>query len=220
MRRTSSRRSVNLHPRQNGRCTIVIEISKIRMSRYLDTPTKTQMAKIMVQHGRRLGKSSKWGMLIYEPRKGLFLSVYVDDIKLAGKKQNIDPMWKVPVKEVDLGEPTSFKDHVYLGRTQRGCETSKDIVDKYINIKCWNPESLQGQKKNYLFQGNLAQTSSHGPMVWKVMQRNVCNDIASWQTQHPSNCTKSQHHALTTTNSRKKKWDLLESCQRFPHILF
>ena len=38
-------------------------------------------------------------------QKGLFLSVYVDDIKLAGKKQNIDPMWKVLNKEVDLGEP-------------------------------------------------------------------------------------------------------------------
>ena len=62
--------------------------------------------------------------------KGLFLSVYVDDIKLVGKKQNIDPMWKVPVKDVDLGEPTSFFDHVVLGCTQRKCETSKDIVDK------------------------------------------------------------------------------------------
>ena len=27
--------------------------------------------------------------------KGLFLSVYVDDIKLAGKQQKIDPRWKV-----------------------------------------------------------------------------------------------------------------------------
>ena len=34
--------------------------------------------------------------------KGLFLSVYVDDIKLAGKKQNINPMWKLLNKEVDL----------------------------------------------------------------------------------------------------------------------
>ena len=41
--------------------------------------------------------------------------MYVDDIKLAGKKHNIDPMWKVLNKEVDLGEPTSFLDHVYLG---------------------------------------------------------------------------------------------------------
>ena len=30
--------------------------------------------------------------------------MYVDDIKLAGKKQNINPMWKVLNKEVDLGE--------------------------------------------------------------------------------------------------------------------
>ena len=29
---------------------------------------------------------------VYPLRKGLFLSVYVDDIKLAGKKQNINPM--------------------------------------------------------------------------------------------------------------------------------
>ena len=57
--------------------------------------------------------------------------MYVDDIKLAGKKQNIDPMWKVLNKELDLREPTSFLDHVYLGCTQRQCEISKDIVDNY-----------------------------------------------------------------------------------------
>ena len=60
----------------------------------------------------------------YTVKKGLFLSVYVDDIKLAGKKQNLDPMWKVLYKEVDLGEPTSFLDHVYLECTQRECETA------------------------------------------------------------------------------------------------
>ena len=50
---------------------------------------------------------------------------------MTGKKQNIDPMWKVLNKEVDVGEPTSFLDHVYLGCTQRHCEISKDIVDNY-----------------------------------------------------------------------------------------
>ena len=40
-------------------------------------------------------------------------------------------MWKVLNKEVDLGEPTSFLDQVYLGCTQRQCEISKDIVDNY-----------------------------------------------------------------------------------------
>ena len=65
-------------------------------------------------------------------KKGLFLSVYVDDIKLAGKKRNLDPMWKILIKEVDLGKPTSFLDHVHLGCTQRQCQVSKDIVDNYI----------------------------------------------------------------------------------------
>ena len=74
---------------------------------------------------------STWACLFVHREKGLFLSVYVDGIKLAGKKQNIDPMWKILIKEVDLGEPTPFLDHVYLGCTQRQCEISEDIVDNY-----------------------------------------------------------------------------------------
>ena len=66
-------------------------------------------------NGTRLGGSFQLGMLIRRTRKGLFLSENVDDIKLVVKKQNIDPMWEVLSEEVDLGEPTSFLDHVYLG---------------------------------------------------------------------------------------------------------
>ena len=40
-------------------------------------------------------------------------------------------MWKVLNKEVELGEPTSFLDHVYLGCTRRQCEISKDIANNY-----------------------------------------------------------------------------------------
>ena len=75
-------------------------------------------------------KVSNWECLLVHREKGLFLSVYVDDIS-AGKKQNIDPMWKVLNKEVDLGEPSSFLDHENLGCIQRQCEISKDIVDNY-----------------------------------------------------------------------------------------
>ena len=57
--------------------------------------------------------------------------MYVDDIKLAGKKQTINPTWKILMKDVDSGEPTSFLDHVNLGCTQRECQISKDIVDNY-----------------------------------------------------------------------------------------
>ena len=88
-----------------------------------------QFEKILLKHGWE--KNPNWECLFVHRQKGLFLSVYVDDIQLAGKKQNLDPMWKVLNKEVDLGEPTSFLDHVYLGCTQRQCEISKDIVDNY-----------------------------------------------------------------------------------------
>ena len=37
------------------------------------------------------------------------------DIKLAGTKQNLDPMWKILMKDVDLGELTSVVDNVYFG---------------------------------------------------------------------------------------------------------
>ena len=65
--------------------------------------------------------------------KGLFLSVCVDDIKLAGKKQNLDPMWKV-LKKLIWENETSFFDLVYLGCTQRQCEISKEIVDNCRTI--------------------------------------------------------------------------------------
>ena len=72
-----------------------------------------QFEKILLKHGWE--KVPNGECLFVHREKGLFSSVYVDDIKLAGKKQNLDPMWKVLNKEVDLGEPTSFLDHENLG---------------------------------------------------------------------------------------------------------
>ena len=103
-----------------------------------------QFAKILLQHGWE--KVSNRECLFVHRQKGFFLSVYVDDIKLAGKKQNIDPMWKVLNKEVDLGEPTSFLDHENLGCTQRQCEISKDIVDNYRTM--FESRTSAGELKN------------------------------------------------------------------------
>ena len=139
----------------------MIENSQIGMSRHLDSSTttngpnhgliwKTQsfflneiFAVIFWQDCYGKGNLRKsywstvgrkfpnWECLFVHREKRLFLSVYVDDIKLAVKKQNTNSMWKVLNKEVGLGEPTSFLDHVYLVCTQRQCEISKDIVDNY-----------------------------------------------------------------------------------------
>ena len=66
--------------------------------------------------------------------KGLCLSVIVDDIKLAGEKEDNNPMWKVLNKQVELRKPTSVLDHVYLECTQRHCETRKQLVDNHSTM--------------------------------------------------------------------------------------
>ena len=42
----------------------------------------------------------------------------------------IAPMWKTLMKFVDLGEPTSFLDHVYLGCTQRESKRNEIVVQE------------------------------------------------------------------------------------------
>ena len=164
-----------------------------------------QFEKVLLKHGWE--KIPNWECLFVHREKGLFLSVYVDDIKLAGKKHNIDPMWKVLNKEVDLGEPTSFLDHVYLGCTQRQCEVSQDIVDNYRTMF----ESRISAGGKLPFPQNIRISSWSYDMV--VMQRSVWNDIVSWRTRRHSNSTKYLLHASMTTTSKRKKQNLLENCQ-------
>ena len=85
-----------------------------------------QFGKVLLEQSRE--KVLNWDCLYVNRPRGLFLPVYVDDIKLAGKKQNISPTWKILMTDVDLEEPTSCLDHVYLGCTQTECQISKDIV--------------------------------------------------------------------------------------------
>ena len=124
----------------------------------------------------------------------------MDDIKLAGKKQNIDPMWKVLNKEVDLGEATSFLDHVYLGCTQRKCEISKDIVDNYramfeSRISAGGTEKLP-YSENFRISSWSYDMEGHAKNVW--------NDIVSWQTGRLKNSTKYLLHASMTITSKRK----------------
>ena len=91
-----------------------------------------QFEKILLKHGWE--KVSKLGMLIRTPSKRVILICVCGCIKVAGKKQNINPMWNVLMKDVDLGEPTTFLDDVYLDCTQRQCEISKAIFDNYRTV--------------------------------------------------------------------------------------
>ena len=51
----------------------------------------------------RMEKGPNWECLCVHREKGFFLSVYVDDIRMAGGKQNMSLMWKKLMKLVDLG---------------------------------------------------------------------------------------------------------------------
>ena len=123
-------------------------------------------------------KIPNWECLFAHRKHGLFFSVYVDDIKMAGKKQNMAHLWKKLMKNVDLDEPTSFLDDVYLGCTQRECKPNEIISDEYR--KCSNHEFLLNQLKNT----RVGKTSRKDGRVvlWKDMRRSVKRYIVNWQT--------------------------------------
>ena len=135
LRWTSSRRSICLYPSENGRCSQIIEYSKIGMSRHSDSSTtngssvwKTQwfllsgiytvtlwqdlMGKAIWENPIevRLGEGFKLGMLFHTPWKRIIPICVCGWHKHKLERKNIDPMWKVLNKEVDLGEPTSVLD--------------------------------------------------------------------------------------------------------------
>ena len=64
--------------------------------------------------------------LFMQNTRTVLLPIHVDDIKIAGKKQNTAPMRKKLMKNVDLDEPTSLLDHVNLGCTQRECKPNEN----------------------------------------------------------------------------------------------
>ena len=107
------------------------------------------------------------------------------------------------MKDVDLGESTSFFDHVYLGCTQRECQISKDIVDNFRNT--FESRISVGVEEKLPVSGKSDANISSWSCDMEVMQRSAWKDIANWRTKQFNSYTNSQHHAMTTTNSRKKK---------------
>ena len=110
MRWTSRRRSISLHPGKNGRCTIFIEISRlnVQMYGYVRLPWDSSRTKLVRGHplagllwerqfkevllGLGWVKVTNWECLFVHRKQGLFLSVYVAAIKMAGRQQNMAPM--------------------------------------------------------------------------------------------------------------------------------
>ena len=64
------------------------------------------------------------------PQKGLFRSVYVDDLKMAGKKENIKPMWAEVGKHIDLEPAVPFHRSLYLGAMQEDVVLPKGYIEE------------------------------------------------------------------------------------------
>ena len=100
--------------------------------------------------------------------------VYVDEIKLADKTQNINPTWKSIMKDVDLGDPTSILHHVYLGCTERECKISKDIVQ---NLKS-------------MFESRFLAGAIEKLPQTKATEKPDAETIASWSNDMESHAEK------------------------------
>ena len=113
--RTNSWCSIRVHSRKVGGRSQIAQNFKVRMSRRIDTSSTTQVAEIMVKHWRSngtswtkfvrtpacwslvgktvrsssigtwVGKKYRIGNVFAHRKQGLLLSVYVDDIKMAGQ---------------------------------------------------------------------------------------------------------------------------------------
>ena len=125
---------------------------------YAGLPCERQFETALLELG--WDKIPNWECVFVHRKQGLFLSVYVEDIKMTRKKKNVAPRWKKLMKNVDIGEPTSFLDHVYLGCTQRECKPNETILEQYT--KMFESRISDGATENYRDVKNLTHKPQRG----------------------------------------------------------
>ena len=160
---------------------------------------------------------------IVNREKGLLSSACLDDFKLAWKKQNIDPMWAVLMKEVDFGEQHPSLTTFISVALHKSKKRSKILWT--ITETCSNPESPQEQQKSYFVQWSLTQTFYHGPMIWKVNAKKCVErycELANKTTQHLCKVTTQCHddHELIQRGRIRICWrivkSMLSNCPEMP----
>ena len=113
-------------------------------------------------------------------------------------------------KEVDLGELTCFLDHVYMGCTQRQCETSKDIVDNYRTM--FESRISAGGTEKLPYSENFRISSWYYDMAGRAKKcvERFC-ELANKTTQQLYEVSTP---CLTTIISKKRKQNPWENCQK------
>ena len=119
-----------------------------------------QFEKILLKHGWE--KVSHWECLFLHREKGLFLSVYVDDIHWLERNHTYIRGGKYSTKKLIWENQHLSLNHVYLVCTQRQCEISKDIVDNYRTM--FESRISAEATENLTCSQNLLR----GLVTWKV----------------------------------------------------
>ena len=203
MRRTSTGRSISSHPGQNGRCTIIVQNSKVRMSdiwirlpKHKWPKSWSSMEDPVVPLERNLYGHRLAGLL-WESQ---FEKILLNETKHQSDLDNTNESRWFGRTNI-IPRPCLFGLHSKrMSDEQRYCGQ----LQEYVRIQnlCWSYRKASKYMENWYEHFLMVL------LMCKVMQRNVWKDIANWRTKQPNSYTKSQHHTLTTTNSRKKKWDL------------
>ena len=60
-------------------------------------------------------QKKKLETLVHPSKRPCVLPVYVDDIKMAGRRESSAPMWARLRRKIELEDPTPQVDRVYLG---------------------------------------------------------------------------------------------------------
>ena len=136
-----------------------------------------------------------------------------------GKKQNIDPLWKVLIDERRwFGRTNNVWPCLFFGMYSTRKSNKQRHCGKFQNHG-WI-QNLAGATEKLPFSEKLGANTSSWSCDMEGHAKKFVENIANWQTEQLNNYTKSQHHAPTTSNPSKKKWDLSENCQRFARTLF
>ena len=138
-------------------------------------------------HLETVGKISNWECLVVNQENGLSC-LCMWTTKNCLEETNIDPIWKVLMKEVDLWEPTSSHDHVNLGCTQRRCEISKD-TGKLHKYASWQTRRINNSTQ-YLLHA-LTTTPIQRRRIgifWKIIKSMLteCSELLILGTYWPT----------------------------------
>ena len=208
-------------PRKNGGRSKVAQKSQVCMSRFLDTSSTTEVAKIVVKHRRSCGSS--WTKYAWSPtcrplveknnmkkffgcRVGqsteLGLSVWSSKTRtiLVGLRGPHQTGWKERRIWVPCGRngwSWSFLENQPHSLTTcildaLNVNANRTRISRKNTETHWNHEFLQDLLRYYLGERNLTQKLSRGHTIWKVMRESALKDIVNWRLKRQSSCTKAR----------------------------